>query len=313
MERAMGRTEEPTMDSTLSPILDVREVFKAYEGFALKDVSFALPRGYIMGLIGPNGAGKTTLLKLILDLVRPDAGEIKVFGRNVAEHGAAQRARIGFVHENPRFYEGLPLERAAAVIRRFYPSWDEGRFRSLAREFGLPLGKKLKTLSQGNRTRFALAVALAHGAELLLLDEPSSGLDPAFRRDLLDRLSGIIEGGNASVLFSTHITSDLDRVADFITFLQCGRLRFSMTKDEVLERHALVKGEVGLLTEEVRRLFCGVETGDFGFVGLTGDLPAVRAALKGEPIVVDRATLEDVVFYTGRIGKGGLKLHDDPV
>ena len=313
MEPAIERMEALTMDSTGSPILEVREVFKAYEGFALKDVSFTLPRGYIMGLIGPNGAGKTTLLKMILDLVRPDAGEIRVFGRNVADQGDALRARIGFVHENPSFYEGLSVERAAAVIGPFYPSWDEEAFRTLAREFGLTPGKKLKTLSRGNRTRFALAVALAHGAELLLMDEPSSGLDPAFRRDLLDRLSGVIVGGDASVLFSTHITSDLDRVADFITFLQGGRLRLTMTKDEVLERHALVKGGLSLLTEESRKLFTGVVTGDFGFVGLTSDVPAVRAALGGEAIVFDRATLEDVVFYTGRTGKGGLRLHDDAI
>jgi len=295
----------------MEPILEVREVFKAYEGFALKDVSFSLPRGYIMGLIGPNGAGKTTLLKMILDLVRPDAGEIRVFGLDAAKHGDAVRARIGFVHENPSFYEALSVEAAAGAVGAFYPSWDEAGFRRLAREFGLSLGKKVKTLSQGNRTRFALTMALAHGAELLLLDEPSSGLDPAFRRDLLDRLSGVIEGGEAAVLFSTHITSDLDRVADYITFLQSGRLQFTMTKDEVLERHVLVKGELGLLTEETRKLFSGVVTGDFGFVGLTSQVQATRAALDGEAFVMDRATLEDVVFYSGRSGKGGMRLHDD--
>lgn len=297
----------------MDPILEVREVFKAYEGFALKDVSFSLPRGYIMGLIGPNGAGKTTLLKMILNLVRPDAGEIRVFGLNASEDGEAIRARIGFVHEHPTFYEGLSVEGAAAAIGPFYPTWDQGAFRGLAREFGLPLGKKLKTLSHGNRTRFALAVALAHGAELLLLDEPSSGLDPAFRRDLLDRLAGVIEGGDASVLFSTHITSDLDRVADYITFLQEGRLQFSMTKDEVLERYALIKGDLDLLTEDSRKLFVGLVAGDFGFVGLTSDLEATRGALDGEVFVVDRAALEDVVFYTGRTGKGGMRLHDDAI
>jgi ABC-2 type transport system ATP-binding protein len=295
----------------MEPILEVRELFKAYEGFALKDVSFSLPRGYIMGLIGPNGAGKTTMLKMILDLVRPDAGEIRAFGLDVGKNGEAVRARIGFVHENPTFYESLSVEAAGGAGGAFYPTWDETGFRSLAKEFGLPLGKKVKTLSQGNRTRFALTMALSHGAELLLLDEPSSGLDPAFRRDLLGRLSGVIQGGDASVLFSTHITSDLDRVADFITFLQGGRLQFTLTKDEVLERYVLVKGESGLLTEETRKLFSGVVTGDFGFVGLTSEVQAVRAALDGEAMVMDRATLEDVVFYTGRTGKGGMRLHDD--
>lgn len=294
----------------MEPILEVREIFKAYEGFALKDVSFSLPRGYIMGLIGPNGAGKTTLLKMVLDLVRPDAGEIRVFGLDPISHGEAIRARVGFVHEEPSFHENLSVSAAANAVGPFYPNWNEITFRALAKEFGLPLEKKLKTLSQGNRTRFALAMALSHGAELLLLDEPSSGLDPAFRRDLLDRLSGVIEGGEASVLFSTHITSDLDRLADFITFLQSGRMCFSLTRDEVLENHALVKGGLGLLNENTRELFVGIVTGDFGFVGLTENVRATTQALKGEEIVVERASLEDVVFYTGRTGKGGMTFHD---
>ncbi len=205
------------------------------------------------------------------------------------------------------------MRAAADAVGPFYRRWDEGVFRSLAREFGLPLDKKLKTLSQGNRTRFALAVALSHGAELLLLDEPSSGLDPAFRRNLLDRLSGIIEGGDASVLFSTHITSDLDRVADFITFLQEGRLRFSMTREEVLETHALVKGDSALLNEETRGLFTGFVSGEFGFVGLTTNVRATMEALEGKDVLLERATLEDVVFYTGRTGKGGMTFHDPTV
>jgi ABC-2 type transport system ATP-binding protein len=297
----------------MEPILEVREIFKAYQGFALKDISFTLPRGYIMGLIGPNGAGKTTLLKMMLDLVRPDAGEIRIFGLDARTDGEAIRSRIGFVHEEPSFHEALSVMAAADAVGPFYPGWDEGAFRSLAREFGLPLEKKLKTLSQGNRTRFALAVALSHGAELLLLDEPSSGLDPAFRRTLLDRLAGVIEGGDASVLFSTHITSDLDRVADYITFLQGGRLNFSVTRDEVLETHALVKGGLSLLTEETRQLLTGYVSGEFGFVGLTSDARATAEALKGEEIVMERATLEDVVFYTGRTGKGGMTFRERTV
>jgi ABC-2 type transport system ATP-binding protein len=286
-------------------------VTKAYEGFALRDVSFSLPRGYIMGLIGHNGAGKTTLLRLILNLVSPDAGEIRVFGKDHRREEVAVRSRIGFVHENPTFYGSLSVEKAAAVIGPFYPTWDETTFRSLASEFELPLNKKLKALSQGMRTRFALSVALAHGAELLLLDEPSSGLDPVFRRGLLDRLSGIIAGGEASVLFSTHITSDLDRIADFVTFLQRGRMVFSTTQEEILERWALVKGGLDLLDADTRRLFSGIVTSEFGFVGLTEDVAEARARMSGAAVIVEPATLEDVVFYTGRTGQGGLELHGD--
>ncbi|MGW8264757.1 MAG: ABC transporter ATP-binding protein [Longimicrobiales bacterium] len=292
------------------PILALEGVFKAYEGFALRDVSFTLPPGYIMGLIGPNGAGKTTLLRMILGLARPQAGSIRVFGLDVATDGPAIRARIGFVHEHPTFFEGLPARNVAGAVAPFYPTWEEDTFRRLARDFQIPLDKKLKAYSQGMRTRFALALALSHRAKLLLLDEPSSGLDPGFRRGLLDRLAGILQGSDTSVLFSSHLTSDLDRVADFITFLRDGRVRFSMTKDEVLERHVLVKGARTDLTDELRGLLQGVVTGSFGFVGLTDDPDSVRAALGTGELLVEKATLEDVVYYTGRTGEGGLRLHD---
>jgi len=297
---------------SVEPVLDVRNVTKAYEGFTLRDVSFILPQGYIMGLIGHNGAGKTTLLNLILNLVRLDAGEISVFGMDHRREEVAVRSRIGVVHEVPTFFSSLSVERAAAVVAPFYPTWDEALFRKMAGEFGLAMTKKLGRLSQGMRTRFALAVALSHGAELLLLDEPSSGLDPAFRRDLLERLTGIIEGGRTSVLFSTHITSDLDRIADFVTFLRQGRLMFSTTREEVLDRWFLVKGGPDLLSEATSPLFAGVVTGEYGFTGLTEKLPELRSHLPEGSMVVERATLEDVVFYTGRTGKEGMTLHGHP-
>lgn len=294
---------------SLKPVLEVLNVTKAYEGFTLRDVSFCLPQGYIMGLIGHNGAGKTTLLSSILNLVRLDAGEIRVFGLDHRREEVAVRSRIGFVHEVPTFFSSLSVERAAAMIATFYPTWDEAGFRETAAEFELTRGKKLGHLSQRMRMRFALAVALSHRAELLLLDEPSSGLDPAFRRGLLERLSGIIEGGRTSVLFSTHITSDLDRIADFVTFLRQGRLVFSTTREELLERWFLVKGGPELLGADIRPLFAGVVTAEYGVTGLTEKLPELRGQVAEGAMVVEPATLEDVVFYTGRTGKEGMRLH----
>jgi ABC-2 type transport system ATP-binding protein len=293
-------------------VLDVRDVTKAYDGFTLEDVSFSLPRGYIMGLIGHNGAGKTTLLSLILNLVRLDSGEIRVFGMDHRQDEVAVRSRIGFVHEVPTFFNSLSVERAARVVAPFYPTWDQESFKRITGEFGLVPGKKLGRLSQGMRTRFALALALSHQAELLLLDEPSSGLDPAFRRDLLERLSGIIEGGRTSVLFSTHITSDLDRIADFVTFLRQGRMVFSTTREEVMERWFLIKGGHEVLRDDTTPLFAGVVTGEYGFTGLTENLEELRALVAGAELVVERATLEDVVFYSGRTGKEGISLHGRP-
>jgi len=296
----------------MEPILELRHVTKAYEGFSLEDVSFALPRGYIMGLVGPNGAGKTTIVRAILDLVRLDTGEILVAGRDHSRDGVDVRSRIGFVHENPRFHEALTVRGAAAVVAPFYPTWDQAEFDRLAAEFGLPLRTRVRALSKGQRTRFALAVALAHHAELLLLDEPSSGLDPVFRRELLDRLASVIEGGATSVLFSTHITADLDRVADYVTFVRHGRLVFSAGMEDVRERWVLVKGGTELLTGTVRARLSGVLVGEFGFTALTGDLAGLRALVPDAPLVVEPATLEDVLFYTGRYEHEALKLYEDP-
>ncbi len=288
------------------PILELEGVAKTFPGFALDDASFSLPRGFVMGLVGPNGAGKTTLVRLILDLERPDAGSVRVFGADPGERPDI-RSRIGFVHETQALYDSLSVARTGEAIGRFYRTWDPARFRMLIGEFGLPSGRRVGTLSHGMRTRLALALALSHDAELLVLDEPTSGLDPVFRRELLDRLSEFIGDGRRSILFSTHITSDLDRIGDYITYLQGGRVVFSSPRDG-LEQWAVVKGGPELL-DRVRDLLRGVETGAMGFVGLTEDADAVRRRLAGEDLVVERATLEDIVYLNGRTGPAGVDLH----
>jgi len=286
----------------MEPILDVRHVSKSFEGFRLDDVSFSLPRGYIMGLVGPNGAGKTTLVRLILDLARPDDGDIRVCGLDVRRHGVAVRSRIGFVHEVPRYYDYLTVEAAAAVIAPFYATWRPETFARLVTAFDLPPRRRLRALSRGMRTKFALAVALSHGAELLLLDEPTTGLDPVFRRDLLDRLSATIQGGDAAVLFSTHITADLERIADYVTFLERGRLVFSSTRDEIRERWAIVKGDPARLDDDDRRRLRGIVTTAVGFTAVTDDAAWARARF-GEVAVVETATLDDVMFHTSRAAR----------
>jgi ABC-2 type transport system ATP-binding protein len=295
----------------MEPILDLRHVRKAYEGFTLEDVSFSLPRGYIMGLVGPNGAGKTTLVRLILGLIRPDRGDIRVFGLDARRDEVAVRARIGFVHEVPHYYEHLSVEGAAAVVAPFYRTWDQGEFRRLVAAFDLPPRRRLRALSRGMRTKFALAVALAHRAELLLLDEPTSGLDPVFRRELLDRLSASIQGGDTAVLFSTHITADLERIADYVTFLERGRLVLSSTRDAIRERWALVKGDPARLDDDCRRRLRGLTITGVGFTGLTDDVAWARAHF-GETAVIEPATLEDLVFHTSRATRGTPAVTDEP-
>jgi ABC-2 type transport system ATP-binding protein len=278
-------------------VLRVRGLRKRYPGFALEDVSFSVPRGYVMGLIGPNGAGKTTTLKSILGLLLPDAGEIQAFGMDVFSRGRKVRSRIGFVHDDPRFYDHLTLGQNADLVKRFYRTWDPAAFSHLTCLFELPMKKRFGALSRGNKTKFALALALCHGAELVIMDEPTSGLDPVFRRDLLDNLMNLLQDARTSILFSTHITSDLERIADYITLIQNGRVVFSESKDEILESWALVKGGLDLLDQLPPGIFRGVHRGEHGFEALTDDAATMRSRL-GEAVIVERATLDDVVLYT---------------
>jgi ABC-2 type transport system ATP-binding protein len=282
--------------------LEIRNLAKDYGDFKLDGVSFSLPQGAIMGLIGPNGAGKTTIIKLILNMIRRDGGDIRVFGLDSLRDEMAVKSRIGFVHDTPYFYERLALKTIKATVAPFYRDWDEAAFRRLLREFDLPPRKPLARLSHGMKMKFALALALSHRADLILLDEPTSGLDPVFRRELLGRLSAVIQDEKKSVLFSTHITSDLERTADYITFINEGRVVFSAAKDEVLERWAVVKGGLDLLTHDNRRFFRGVRERAFGFEALTEDATEARRRF-GSAAAVDRASLEDIMYYISRGGR----------
>jgi ABC-2 type transport system ATP-binding protein len=274
--------------------LQLDGVGKIYRAFALRDVSFELPRGYIMGLIGANGAGKTTILKLIMNLIRRDSGRITVFGKDNLEHEAQIKRNIGFVYDVPRFYDDARLTDIARAVAPFYPNWDQGRFDSLTGEFGLPMRKKFKTLSAGMKTQFALSLALSHDADLILMDEPTSGLDPIVRRELLDKLREIMQDERNSIVFSTHITSDLERIADYITCVHEGQILFCSPRDEILERWGVVKADEESLRGEIQPLLRGVRHGAHGCEALTDDVEAARALLPPEA-VIEKASLEDIV------------------
>jgi ABC-2 type transport system ATP-binding protein len=284
--------------------LEIRGLRKVYPGFVLEDVSFALPRGYVMGLIGPNGAGKTTIIKLVMNLVARTAGDIAVFGRESRAHEVEVKSRIGFVYDEPCFPHDATARDLGRALGPFYPGWSDERYRSLLREFDVPEARRFKKLSQGMQMKLALALALAHDADLLLMDEPTAGLDLGFRRELLDHLSGILQDEGKSVLFSTHVTSDLERIADFVTFIREGRLVFTLPKDELRDRWGIVKGN-GHLLERLEGLpVHGVRESPYGVEALVADVTAARE-LCGEDTVIDRATLDDVMVFMTRGRDGG--------
>lgn len=275
----------------------LRGVAKRYPGFALEDVSLHLPRGAILGLVGPNGAGKTTLIRILLNLARKDAGDVRVFGLDPDAHEAEVKARVGFVHETPPFPPFLTLDAIRSVVAPVYRRWDEGRFRALTREFGLPMKRRFGALSRGMRTQFAIAVALAHRAELLVMDEPTTGLDPATRRRFLDLLLEVLQDERCAVLFSTHLTADLDRVADYVTLLQAGRVVLSTSVEAFRDAWGLVRGGLDVLDGREDGLLVGCRRHPHGFEALTPDAAEARRRF-GPGTVVERATLEDLVVHT---------------
>jgi ABC-2 type transport system ATP-binding protein len=285
----------------MEPAVRIEGARKSWDGFTLGPLSLELPAGFMMGLVGPNGAGKTTLVRLVLDLARPEAGTIRVFGMDHRERGVSVRSRIGFVHDRPNSFGFLSVERLAGLVAPFYDRWEPDSFRRLARAFELPLGRKVSALSRGMRMKLALALALSHGAELLVLDEPTTGLDPIFRRELLERLSGLVASEGRSVLFSTQILSDIERVADYVTLLREGRVLYTGPKDDLLDRWAVVRGGRELLRDAEELLVRGVGETPMGADLLVDDIDAARLRWPGA--VVERATLDDVFLLLGT-GRG---------
>lgn len=284
----------------MEPVLEIRNLRKKFRDFSLDDISITLDRGFIMGFIGPNGAGKSTTIKLILNLMKRDSGEIKIFGKDNIKHEIDVKNKIGFVLDENYFYDEVTVSEMKNIISPFYRKWDDNAFDKYIKQFDLPPKKKIKDLSKGMKMKFSLAIALSHHAELLIMDEPTSGLDPVVRSELLDILSDLMQDENKGVFFSTHITSDLDKIADYIVFINNGRLVLNTTKDDIRDNYGLVKGPKGLVSKNDINKFIGIRENDFGFEALVMDKSEVKKAYR-ENVVIEKPTLEDImVYYTRR-------------
>jgi ABC-2 type transport system ATP-binding protein len=284
-----------TIDPEVTPLLQVSHLVKRYVGFTLDDVSFGLDPGYIMGFIGRNGAGKTTTLKLVMGLVRADAGTVAVCGQDFRAHELALKQQIGFALGETPFYPRTRLSAITSVYRRFYEAWDDAAYGRLLRRFDIDPAKKVGQLSAGMKVKYSLALALSHGARLLILDEPTSGLDPVSRDEVLDFFQELIEDGTRSILFSTHITSDLDKCADFLTYIADGRVVASQSKDDFIASYRLVRGTRGQLDQALRAALVGLKEHQFGFTGLIHTDDLTRLGLAGlEPAA---PTVEDIMVY----------------
>lgn len=286
----------------MAPLLEIKNLRKEFKDFTLNNISLTLDRGFIMGFIGPNGAGKSTTIKLIMNLMNRDGGEIKVFGKDNLKNEIEIKNKIGFVLDENYFYEEITIQEMKSIVASFYSEWDDNAFNRYIKDFELPPRKKIKDLSKGMKMKFSLAVALSHNAELLIMDEPTSGLDPVVRNELLDILSDLMQDENKGVFFSTHITSDLDKIADYITFINKGQIVLNATKDDILNNYGLVKGPKGLIGTGDNDMFIGSRENQFGFEALARNKDEVRKVYR-EKVVIEKPTLEDIMIYYTRRDK----------
>ena len=277
-------------------LIDVQHLCKKFPSFALDDVNISLEEGYIMGFIGRNGAGKTTTIKSMLNLVHADSGTVTINGFDLIKDELEIKKSVGFVSGGVDFYPGTKLKKLTNVTKRFYEEWDEETYQSLLKRFELDENKKVKELSAGMKVKYSLAIALSHHAKLLLLDEPTSGLDPAARDDLICLFQEFIEDGKHSILFSTHITSDLEKCADYITYIKDGKVLASTDRDSFKQSYVLVSGKKEQLTATLEAKLIGVHKHDLGFEGM---LHAEDKAI-ADGLTIANPTLDDIMVHIER-------------
>lgn len=277
--------------------IEVKNLTKIYKTFTLDHVSFTIPKGYIMGFIGENGAGKTTTIKSMLNIIKRNDGNINIFNKDIDAHELEIKSKIGYVSGN-MFYPKKTIKEVTNVYKRFYDQWDESLYQSYLTKFKLDENKRIDELSKGMQLKYAIALALSHHAELLILDEPTSGLDPVARDQLLELFQTIMEKEETTIFFSTHITSDLEKCADYITFIKDGQIIESSSKDDLIDRYRYVSGTEKELSIMKDRLIA-YKINAFGFNGLMKsiDVKSSDTAKIGQP------TLDDImIFYASHKG-----------
>ncbi len=281
----------------MTNILEVENLNKSYKTFHLDNVSFKVPTGYIMGFIGPNGSGKTTTIKSILNAINIDAGKITFFNDTNMIDRSLINNEIGVVTDNQLFVKDWTINDVEKAVSMFYSKWSSQLFIEYLTRFNLDRTKKVKELSRGMNVKLMLAVALSHNAKLLILDEPTSGLDPVARDELCDILSEYVSDETRSVLFSTHITSDLEKIADYITFILNGKIIYSGLKEDLLERYCLVKGGLEDLSEDLKKYIIGLRQYANGFEGM---IDVKYSDFLSKAILTEKITLEEIIVFMNK-------------
>lgn len=282
-------------------LLEVKNLSKHYKSFDLRDISFNLPKGFIMGYVGANGSGKTTTLNLITGILKSTEGEVRIDGLSREESEQAYKEKIGYVGDESYFPDHFKIRHIRTILKNFYPSFSADKFNGFIRDWNLPENKLIKDFSRGMKVMLMFASVLARDTKLLVLDEATNGLDPVMRTEILKLLQEYVMDGERSVIFSTHILSDLEQIADYIYFIHRGRTVLYDAKDELIENFLLVKGESADIPPALKKELIGLEENAYGFEAV---LPSDKAELLGNAFLFEKPTIDQIVIHYIK-NKGG--------
>lgn len=279
--------------------IEISNVTKTLNEFELNIENLNIEKGFITGFIGPNGSGKTTTIKLILNMIFKDSGSIKIFGKEYKSDDIDIKQIIGYVGDVSGYIPESKIKDIKKGISVFYKNWDEKVYQKYLEKFKLNENKRYKELSKGQQKKFELIMALSHHPKIIIMDEPTANLDPLVRNEFLEILQDHIEKEEATVFYSTHITSDLDKVSDYLVFIYNGKIMLKGEKDIILDNHKIIRGNKNLIDYDTKKELVSFKENQFGFEGLTSNAKSAYEVF-GEEVVYDKANLEDILMYYTR-------------